>query len=307
MATHGRGLICLALTERALRRSSRCARWPSTTTSAIRHRVHRVDRGAPRRHDRHLGARPRAHDPASRSIPTSSAADIVPPGHVFPLRARPGGVLQRTGPHRGRRRPRAPRRAEPAGVICEIMSDDGTMARVPDLIEFCRQHDLALVSVADLIEYRRQQEHLVERVGRPSRLPTAYGEFTAVSFREVLTGKLHLALVRGEVAGAEDVLVRVHSRVRDRRRLPLAALRLRRAARDRAAPHRRRGARRAALPRAGGPRHRAAGQAGGLRAAGAGARHGRREPRARPAGGRARVRHRRADPRRSSASRRSAS
>ena len=98
----------------------------------------------------------------------------------------------------------------PAGVVCEIMRADGHMARVPDLIEFCALHDLALVSVADLIEYRRRQEHLVERAATV-RLPTAYGEFTAVSFREVLTGKLHLALVRGDVAGAEDVLVRVHS------------------------------------------------------------------------------------------------
>ena len=98
----------------------------------------------------------------------------------------------------------------PAGVVCEIMRADGHMARVPDLIEFCRLHDLALVSVADLIEHRRRQEHLVERAATV-RLPTAYGEFTAVSFREVLTGKLHLALVRGDVAGADDVLVRVHS------------------------------------------------------------------------------------------------
>src|SRR5207244_8801060 len=97
-----------------------------------------------------------------------------------------------------------------AGVVCEVMKDDGTMARVPDLIEFCRRHDLKLVTVADLIEYRRRREKLVDRVATV-RMPTAHGEFTAVAFREKLTGKQHVALVKGELDGAENVLVRVHS------------------------------------------------------------------------------------------------
>jgi 3,4-dihydroxy 2-butanone 4-phosphate synthase/GTP cyclohydrolase II len=97
-----------------------------------------------------------------------------------------------------------------AGVVCEVMNPDGTMARVPDLVPYCERHGLKLVTVADLIEYRRRTEKLVERM-TSVRLPTAYGEFTAVAFREVNTRRHHVALVRGEVEGAEDVLVRVHS------------------------------------------------------------------------------------------------
>ena len=98
----------------------------------------------------------------------------------------------------------------PAGVVCEVMNDDGTMARVPDLVQFCERHGLELVTVADLIEYRRRTEKLVERVVSV-RLPTDYGEFQAVAYRELLTGKQHVALVKGDVAGHDDVLVRVHS------------------------------------------------------------------------------------------------
>ena len=98
----------------------------------------------------------------------------------------------------------------PSGVICEITNDDGTMARVPDLIPYCERHGLTMITVADLVEYRRRHEKLVER-GAEVRLPTRYGEFTAVAFREKLTGKTHVALVLGEVDGAENVLVRVHS------------------------------------------------------------------------------------------------
>jgi 3,4-dihydroxy 2-butanone 4-phosphate synthase/GTP cyclohydrolase II len=134
----------------------------------------------------------------------------VQPGHVFPLRARPGGVLQRAGQTEAGVDLARLAGLNPAGVICEIMNDDGTMARVPDLIPYCREHGLKMVTVADLIEYRRRTEKLVERV-TAVRLPTAYGEFTAVAFRETLTGKHHVALVRGEVVGTPDVLVRVHS------------------------------------------------------------------------------------------------
>jgi 3,4-dihydroxy 2-butanone 4-phosphate synthase/GTP cyclohydrolase II len=98
----------------------------------------------------------------------------------------------------------------PAGVVCEVMRDDGTMARVPDLVDYCGQHGIKLITVADLIEYRRRTEKLVERT-TSVRLPTTHGEFTAIAFREKLTGKHHVALVRGEVEGAENVLVRVHS------------------------------------------------------------------------------------------------
>jgi 3,4-dihydroxy 2-butanone 4-phosphate synthase/GTP cyclohydrolase II len=155
-----------------------------------------------------------AHDRA-RTIqvaidPSRGRDDLVEPGHVFPLRARRGGVLERAGQTESAVDLARLAGLNAAGVICEVMKDDGTMARVPDLIEFCAQHGLRLVTVADLIEYRRRHEKLVERT-TAVRLPTAYGEFTAVAFREKLTGKHHVALVKGDVDGAQDVLVRVHS------------------------------------------------------------------------------------------------
>src|SRR6059036_3886461 len=142
--------------------------------------------------------------------PTAVADDLVQPGHVFPLRAKPGGVLQRAGQTEAAVDLTRLAGLIPAGVVCEVMNDDGTMARVPDLIPYCERHGLKMVTVADLIEYRRRTEKLVERM-TSVRLPTSYGEFTAVAFREKLTGKHHVALVRGKVDGAENVLVRVHS------------------------------------------------------------------------------------------------
>jgi 3,4-dihydroxy 2-butanone 4-phosphate synthase/GTP cyclohydrolase II len=122
------------------------------------------------------------------------------------------------------------------------MNDDGTMARVPDLIPYCERHGLKMITVADLIAYRRKHDKLVERVVE-TRMPTAFGEFNVVGYRSLVDDKHHVALVKGEVAGAADVLVRVHSECLTGRRLPLAALRLRRAARVGAGPDRARGAR----------------------------------------------------------------
>ncbi len=155
-----------------------------------------------------------AHD-RSRTIqvavdPGQDGGSLVEPGHVFPLKARPGGVLNRAGQTEAAVDLARLAGLIPAGVVCEVMNEDGTMARVPDLIEYCKRHGLKLVTVADLIEYRRRTEKLVERT-TSVRLPTAYGEFTAVAFREKLTGKPHLALVKGDLEGAENVLVRVHS------------------------------------------------------------------------------------------------
>jgi 3,4-dihydroxy 2-butanone 4-phosphate synthase / GTP cyclohydrolase II len=142
--------------------------------------------------------------------PDSAPEALVQPGHVFPLRARDGGVLMRAGQTEAAVDLARLAGLLPAGVVCEIMKEDGTMARVPDLIPYCERHGLKLVTVADLIEYRRRHEQLVERM-TAVQLPTAHGAFTAVAFREKLTGKHHVALVKGEVAGAENVLVRVHS------------------------------------------------------------------------------------------------
>jgi 3,4-dihydroxy 2-butanone 4-phosphate synthase / GTP cyclohydrolase II len=142
--------------------------------------------------------------------PESASENLVQPGHVFPLRARDGGVLMRAGQTEAAVDLARLAGLIPAGVVCEIMKEDGTMARVPDLIPYCERHGIKLVTVADLIEYRRGHEQLVERM-TTVQLPTSYGDFTAVAFREKLTGKHHVALVKGEVAGAENVLVRVHS------------------------------------------------------------------------------------------------
>jgi 3,4-dihydroxy 2-butanone 4-phosphate synthase/GTP cyclohydrolase II len=142
--------------------------------------------------------------------PVTEAGDLSRPGHIFPLRYREGGVLKRAGHTEAAVDLARLAGLNPAGVVCEIMNDDGTMARVPDLTAFCERHELKMVTVADLIEYRRRTEKLVERVVSV-RLPTDYGEFRAIAYRELLTGKQHLALVKGEIEGAEDVLVRVHS------------------------------------------------------------------------------------------------
>ena len=208
MATHGRGLVCLCLTEErcdelGLRPMTDNNETPYETafTIAIEAREG-VTTG--------ISAADRAHTIQVAIDPTKGSGDLVQPGHVFPLRARPGGVLQRSGQTEAAVDLARLAGLNPAGVVCEIMNEDGTMARVPDLVPYCERHGLKLVTVEDLIEYRRRHEKLVERM-TTVRLPTAYGEFTAVAFREVLTGKNHVALVKGEVEGREDVLVRVHS------------------------------------------------------------------------------------------------
>jgi 3,4-dihydroxy 2-butanone 4-phosphate synthase / GTP cyclohydrolase II len=134
----------------------------------------------------------------------------VQPGHVFPLKAKPGGVLERTGQTEAAVDLTRLAGLQPAGVICEILNDDGTMARVSDLQRYCARHDLKMVTVADLIAYRRRHDRLVQRIVE-TPLPTAFGEFTVVGYRALLDGKHHVALVKGDVFGRPDVLVRVHS------------------------------------------------------------------------------------------------
>jgi 3,4-dihydroxy 2-butanone 4-phosphate synthase/GTP cyclohydrolase II len=208
MATHGRGLVCLGLTEErcaelSLKPMTHNNETPFETAFTISIEAREgVTTG--------ISAADRAHTVQVAIDPTKSASDLVQPGHVFPLKAKPGGVLQRTGQTEAAVDLARLAGLNPAGVICEIMNEDGTMARVPDLVGYCERHGLRMVTVADLIEYRRRIEKLVERVVAV-RLPTAHGEFTAVAFAEVLTGKQHVALVRGDVGGKENVLVRVHS------------------------------------------------------------------------------------------------
>jgi 3,4-dihydroxy 2-butanone 4-phosphate synthase/GTP cyclohydrolase II len=141
--------------------------------------------------------------------PATTPGDLARPGHIFPLRYRPGGVLKRAGHTEAAVDLARLAGLQPAGVLAEVMNDDGTMARLPELTEFCRQHDLLLISIAELIHYRRQHERLVDPVAT-ARIPTRFGDFTCHVYRD-FNGTEHLALVKGRVMGQEPVLVRVHS------------------------------------------------------------------------------------------------
>ncbi len=142
--------------------------------------------------------------------PATKPVDFARPGHIFPLRAREGGVLKRAGHTEAAVDLCRMTNKAPVGVLCEIVNPDGTMARVPDLVTFANTHGLKFISIADLIQYRRQTEKLVERVSS-ARIPTAYGDFQAVVYRSTIDGTEHMAMVRGDLDGASDVLVRVHS------------------------------------------------------------------------------------------------
>ncbi|HEY1567463.1 MAG TPA: bifunctional 3,4-dihydroxy-2-butanone-4-phosphate synthase/GTP cyclohydrolase II [Solirubrobacteraceae bacterium] len=142
--------------------------------------------------------------------PKSSPRELVQPGHVFPLKARAGGVLERVGQTEAGVDLARLAGLNPSSVICEIMNEDGTMARVPDLVAYCERHGLKMITVADLVAYRRRHEKLVERVV-DTKLPTTFGDFVAVGYRSLVDNKHHVALVKGDVEGKEDVLVRVHS------------------------------------------------------------------------------------------------
>jgi 3,4-dihydroxy 2-butanone 4-phosphate synthase/GTP cyclohydrolase II len=142
--------------------------------------------------------------------PSSAPQDFQRPGHVFPLRAVEGGVLKRAGHTEAAVDLARLADFRPAGVICEIMSEDGTMARRPELEEFAEEHDLVIITIEDLIRYRRRTDRLVERLSS-AHLPTRFGDFEAVVFEEKYNGKQHIALVKGDVESAENVLVRVHS------------------------------------------------------------------------------------------------
>jgi 3,4-dihydroxy 2-butanone 4-phosphate synthase / GTP cyclohydrolase II len=208
MAKEGRGLICLTLTgercdELGLNLMAAKNEAPLQTAFTVSVEAREgVTTG--------ISAADRAHTIQVAIDARSTPESLVQPGHVFPLRAKDGGVLERAGQTEAAVDLARLAGLNPAGVICEIMNDDGTMARVPDLIPYCERHGLKMITVADLIAYRRRTERLVERVVA-TKLPTAFGEFAAVGYRSLLDDKHHVAMVKGEVAGTEDVLVRVHS------------------------------------------------------------------------------------------------
>ena len=208
MAREGRGLICLALTaERCdelgldLMAAKNESPFETAFTVSIEAREG-VTTG--------ISAADRARTIQVAIDPGSSPRDLVQPGHVFPLKAKQGGVLERTGQTEAAIDLARLAGLNPSGVICEIMNDDGTMARVADLEPYCRRHDLKMITVADLIAYRRRHDRLVERVVTTA-LPTGFGEFTVVGYRSLVDNKHHVAMVKGEVRDQPDVLVRVHS------------------------------------------------------------------------------------------------
>jgi 3,4-dihydroxy 2-butanone 4-phosphate synthase/GTP cyclohydrolase II len=208
MAKEGRGLICLSLTSErcdALGLNLMAAKNEAPLQTAFTVSVEAregVTTG--------ISAHDRAHTIQVAIDPGATPRDLVQPGHVFPLRAKDGGVLERAGQTEASVDLARLAGLHPSGVICEIMNDDGTMARVPDLVPYCQRHGLKMITVADLIAYRRRTEKLVERVVATG-LPTAFGDFTAVGYRSLVDDKHHVAMVKGEIEGEEDILVRVHS------------------------------------------------------------------------------------------------
>jgi 3,4-dihydroxy 2-butanone 4-phosphate synthase/GTP cyclohydrolase II len=208
MATHGRGLICLSLTPQRcdelgldLMAAKNESPFETPFTVSVEAREG-VTTG--------ISAHDRARTIQVAIDPESSPRDLVQPGHIFPLKSRAGGVLERIGQTEAAVDLARLAGLNPAGVICEVMNDDGTMARVGDLVGYCDRHGLKMITVADLIAYRRRHDKLVERVVS-TKLPTGFGDFDAVGYRELVGGKHHVALVKGDVEGAQNVLVRVHS------------------------------------------------------------------------------------------------
>jgi 3,4-dihydroxy 2-butanone 4-phosphate synthase/GTP cyclohydrolase II len=208
MAKEACGWICLALTperceelglELMTAKNESALQTPFTITIEARHGV-----------TTGVSAHDRAHTMQVAIDPEAVPEDLAQPGHVNPLKAKPGGVLERTGHTEASVDLARLAGLLPAGVICEVMNDDGSMARVPDLVGYCERHGLKMITIADLIAYRRQNDKLVERVVS-TRLPTTFGEFEAVGYRSLVDDKHHVALVKGDVAGRADVLVRVHS------------------------------------------------------------------------------------------------
>jgi len=208
MAKYGRGLICLALTEERAdflnlppMVSDNTSQYETAFTVSIEAR-RGVTTG--------ISAADRAHTVKTAIDDHSGAHDLVRPGHIFPLRARRGGVLVRTGQTEGSVDLARLAGLKPAGVICEIMNDDGTMARLPELKKFAEQHNLMIISIADIIEYRMRTESLVRKAVR-AHLPTRWGDFEIIVYENQLDNQEHLALVKGELDGDEPILVRVHS------------------------------------------------------------------------------------------------
>ncbi len=208
MAKEGRGLICLSLT--AQRCDQLGLRLMTAKNEAPLETAFTVSIEAAEGVTTGISAHDRAHTVQVAIDPDATPRDIVVPGHVFPLKAKDGGVLERTGHTEAAVDLARLAGVSPAGVICEVMNEDGTMARVDDLVGYAEKHGLKMVTIADLIAYRRENEKLVERVVSTA-LPTSFGDFRAVGFRSLVDDKHHVAMVKGEIDTGEPALVRVHS------------------------------------------------------------------------------------------------
>ena len=208
MARHGRGLICMPMTGARLDELQ--VPLMVTDNSSVHGTAFCVSIEAKQGVSTGISASDRARTVLEAIDPRTRPADLARPGHMFPLRARPGGVLARAGQTEAAVDLARIAGLHPAGVICEVMNDDGSMARVPDLVSFAARHGLKIITVADLIRYRLATERLVKRVAE-ANLPTPFGTFRMMAFESLTDGTTHLALVLGEIEPSDTVLVRVHS------------------------------------------------------------------------------------------------
>lgn len=208
MAKHGRGLICVPMEGSRL---DELGLGPMVSHNEERMRTaFTVSVDAKEGITTGISAHDRARTVQVLADPATTAADLVRPGHVFPLRAKEGGVLIRAGHTEAATDLARLAGLRPAAVICEILHEDGTMARLPELKSFCEEHGLKMITISDLIAYRRREEKLVRKVAQTT-LPTKLGKFTAYCYEGVVDGRIHLALVKGAIGADDTVLVRVHS------------------------------------------------------------------------------------------------
>ncbi|MEW6130279.1 MAG: 3,4-dihydroxy-2-butanone-4-phosphate synthase [Acidobacteriota bacterium] len=210
MAKYGRGLICLPMTPERLEALQIPLQMPEAENTAALGTAFCVSIEARRGVTTGISASDRATTIQVAVDPRSKPADLARPGHIFPLRARRGGVLVRPGQTEASVDLARMAGLTPAGVICEIMNDDGTMSRLPELEKFAQEHGIKIISVADLISYRMASELLVQRAGE-AQVPTVYGDFRAIAFTNDINSDVHLALVKGAIDSEKSLLVRVHS------------------------------------------------------------------------------------------------
>jgi 3,4-dihydroxy 2-butanone 4-phosphate synthase/GTP cyclohydrolase II len=210
MAKHGRGLICLPLEEEQLERLHLGMMVPDYENTASYGTAFTISIEAREGVTTGISAADRARTIQAAVADDAKPTDIVRPGHIFPLRARKGGVLRRVGQTEGSVDLARLAGCRPSGVICEIMNEDGTMARLPDLVTFGKQHDMKIVTIKDLVSYRLRNEQLVHR-SAVAKMPTKYGEFEAIVFENEIDHVDHMALVLGEIDSEKPTLIRVHS------------------------------------------------------------------------------------------------